>query len=128
MITVYHAKDMFESPASGFEKVAVVNVDNLNDAFRLTNNIEGSWSMGPEIEVDGEMVVNEDYDNRVEVKKELHINYHGDGRTLGLRSTSSGDVLFDGISHYFLVPFTPYNTEKIDNFSLEGFEYKEVSK
>ena len=125
MITVYHAKDMFESPASGFEEVAVVNVDNLNDAFRLTNNIEGSWSMGSEIEVDGEMVVNEDYDERVEVKKELHINYHGDGKTLGLRSTSSGDVFFDGISHYFLVPFSFGGAKKIDNFSLEGFEYKE---
>ena len=127
MITVYHAKDMFESPASGFEEVAVINVDNLNDAFRLTNNIEGSWSMGPEIEVDGEMVVNEDYDNRVEVKKELHINYHGDGKTLGLRSTSSGDVFFDGVNHHFLCP-RHGGVKKIDNFNLEGFEYKEEEK
>ena len=122
MITVYHAKDMFESPATSFEEVAVVNVDSINEAFKLTNNIEGSWSMGSEIEIDGEMVVNEDYDERVEVKKELHIK---DGKTLGLRSTSSGDVFFDGTNHYFLVPFSFGGVEKIDNFSLEGFEYKE---
>jgi len=128
MITIYHANE-FSDNQKGYTKVATVNVDNISDAFRLTQNLEGSWSM-PETFEDGE--INKDYDSRIVLWQELETD--DDGSAWGLRSTSSGDVLFDGEDYWFLVPLhcgrdgkfydnTHGKTVKISNFDISGFEY-----
>ena len=128
MITIYHA-NQFSDNEKGYTKVATVNVDNISDAFRLTQNLEGSWSM-PETFEDGE--INKDYDSRIVLWQELETDE--DGNAWGLRSTSSGDVLFDGEDYWFLVPLhcgrdgkfydnTHGKTVKISNFDISGFEY-----
>jgi len=53
--TVYHAIE----PTFGFgdtpkfpeayDKVAVLEADELKDTFRITNHIEGSWTKNPEV-------------------------------------------------------------------------------
>lgn len=58
---------------------------DLETIFQLTNNIEGSWSMGPTLP-GGE--VNEDYDERI--IRIVPLKKHK-GREYGLRSTSVGD-------------------------------------
>ena len=128
MITIYHA-NQFSDNEKGYTKVATVNVDNISDAFGLTQNLEGSWSM-PETFEDGE--INKDYDSRIVLWQELETDE--DGNAWGLRSTSSGDVLFDGEDYWFLVPLhcgrdgkfydnTHGQTVKISNFDISGFEY-----
>jgi hypothetical protein len=55
--TIYHRDEMAfltdEEPAKnfpeGYTKVAVVEADNLGDTFRITNNIEESWTHNPEV-------------------------------------------------------------------------------
>lgn len=128
MITIYHA-NQFSDNEKGYTKVATVNVDNIIDAFRLTQNLDGSWSM-PETFEDGE--INKDYDSRIVLWQELETDE--DGNAWGLRSTSSGDVLFDGEDYWFLVPLhcgrdgkfydnTHGGIVKISNFDISGFEY-----
>ena len=128
MITIYHA-NQFSDNEKGYTKVATVNVDNISDAFRLTQNLDGSWSM-PETFEDGE--INKDYDSRIVLWQELETDE--DGNAWGLRSTSSGDVLFDGEDYWFLVPLhcgrdgkfydnTHGGIVKISNFDISGFEY-----
>lgn len=127
-ITIYHANE-FSNNQKGYTKVATVNVDNIHEAFRLTQNLQGSWSM-PETFEDGE--INKDYDSRIVLQEELETDE--DGNTWGLRSTSSGDVLFDGEDYWFLVPLhcgrdgkfydnTYGQTVKIYNFDISGFDY-----
>lgn len=127
-ITIYHANE-FSNNQKGYTKVATVNVDNIHEAFRLTQNLQGSWSM-PETFEDGE--INKDYDSRIVLQEELETDE--DGNTCGLRSTSSGDVLFDGEDYWFLVPLhcgrdgkfydnTYGQTVKIYNFDISGFDY-----
>ena len=60
-------------------------IQDLEVIFRLTNNIDGSWSQGPTF-ADG--TVNEDYDSRITRLIPLK-TYKG--RQYGLRSTSVGD-------------------------------------
>ena len=128
MITIYHANE-FSNNQKGYTKVATVNVDNIHEAFRLTQNLQGSWSM-PETFEDGE--INKDYDSRIVLQEELETDE--DGNTWGLRSTSSGDVLFDGEDYWFFVPLhcgrdgkfydnTYGQTVKIYNFDISGFDY-----
>lgn len=95
MITILHANE-FGEPKSGYTLVATVDVDNLNDAFRLTQNIHGSWSM-PQRFDDGE--INKDYDPRISTLVDLRDE---DGEIWGLRSTSSGDIVGDGTDYYIL--------------------------
>mgnify|MGYP003155593799 FL=1 len=137
MITVFHAKE-FGDNTKGYTKVAEVNVDTINEAFRLTNNIDGSWSRGPEFEYEGNKIVNDDYDPRIKVTTDLPISKKT-GEVMGLRSTSSGDVIYDGNKYWFLVPLgagrtgpvykTHGETVAIDNFDIDGFIYndKEVA-
>ena len=84
----------------------------------------------PETFEDGE--INKDYDSRIVLWQELETDE--DGNAWGLRSTSSGDVLFDGEDYWFLVPLhcgrdgkfydnTHGQTVKISNFDISGFEY-----
>lgn len=101
MITIYHANE-YADTTSGYTKVATVDVDNIDDAFRLTQNLEGSWSM-PETFEDGE--INKDYDSRIVLWQELETDE--DGNTWGLRSTSSGDIMFDGVDYYLFPRFEP---------------------
>jgi len=81
--------------------VANINLDNmmkldpapsvnelLEMAFRLTQNIDGSWSRGPLFETGEE---NYDYDSRVELVTPLHVD--SDGKTWGHRSTMMFDEM-----------------------------------
>jgi hypothetical protein len=69
----------------------------LEEVYRKTNNIEGSWSKGPTFEVKGETFDNSDYSENVEVVKPLLVK---DGVEWGHRSTSVGDyVIVDGTKY-----------------------------
>ena len=92
MMQVFHAKE-FGDNTKGYTKVAEVNVDTINKAFHLTNNIDGSWSRGPEFQYNGvhgwETVTNSDFSDLVTVTTDLPISKKT-GEVMGLRSTSSG--------------------------------------
>ena len=133
MITVFHANE-FSDNTKGYTKVAEVDVNTINEAYELTNNIDGSWSRGPEFEYAGDKIVNDDYDPRIKVTADLPINGKT-GEVMGLRSTSSGDVIYDGNKYWFLVPIGPMDEDRIykthgdtvaiDNFDINGFIYNE---
>ena len=133
MITVFHANN-FGDNTKGYTKVAEIDVDTINEAYELTNNVNGSWSRGPELEYDGNKIVNDDYDPRIKVMTDLITNKRT-GQVMGLRSTSSGDVIYDGSKYWFLVPMgagrtgpiyeTHGDTVAIDNFDINGFIYNE---
>ena len=55
MITVFHA-NKFGDNTKGYTKVAEIDVDTINEAYALTNNVNGSWSRGPELEYDGKKI------------------------------------------------------------------------
>lgn len=88
----------FNAETSKFETVANVNVpkyqlgfneadkDACEYAFARTQNIFGSWSMGPQFEDGGH---NEDYSENVQVIAPLETYM---GRTLGHRSSMIGDL------------------------------------
>ncbi len=64
-------------------------IQDLETVFRLTQNIEGSWSQGSKIWTSsGDCILNEDYDERVCTIVPLPVRK---GRRYGLRSTSVGD-------------------------------------
>lgn len=100
---IYHANN-FGTAGDGFTKVAVVSADSLSEAYRLSNNVEESWVDNSQVTVNSKLPkANE-----------------------GLRSTSSGDVIFDSDEgkFYFLVPMGYENdgqTVPLDNFNIEGF-------
>jgi hypothetical protein len=85
-----------------FDHVANVNAPEHYDvdraleyAFRRLQNIEGSWSMGPECVFDGDVIPNFDYDPNVVVLKPLHRGK--DGREWGHRSCAMYDrMIVDG--------------------------------
>ena len=90
-ISVYHRA--FEDVAE-IKKVAEVSVNknadlesNVDFAWRVTQNIEGSWSKGQYFS-NGE--VNEDYSPYIKVVAPLEIG--SDGKEWGHRSSSIGDV------------------------------------
>ena len=65
----------------------------LDQAYQATQNIEGSWALGPEITIDRQIVENSDYDPRITV--------HGAAtargrRIVGIRSTLVGDTMTVG--------------------------------
>ena len=100
---IYHANNL-GTAADGFTKVAVVSANSLGEAFRLSNNVEESWVDNYQVSVNEELP--------------YHVN--------GLRSTSSGDVIFDSNmgEFYFLVPMGYENdgeTVPVDNFNIKGF-------
>jgi len=66
------------------------NVDHaLEYAYRRTNNIEGSWSMGPTIKIDSKEIENADYSVDITVCKELKMYK---GQLYGHRSSMMNDV------------------------------------
>ena len=96
---IYHANN-FGTAGDGFTKVAVVSADSLSEAYRLSNNVEENWI----------------YNHQVKLSKASE----------GLRSTSSGDVIFnsDEGKFYFLVPIGYKNsgqTVVLDDFNIKGF-------
>ena len=133
MIAVFHANKLGDN-TKGYTKVAEVDVDTINEAYALTNNINGSWSRGPELEYDGKKFNNDDYDLRIKLTTDLITNKRT-GQVMGLRSTSSGDVIYDGSKYWFLVPMgagrtgpiykTHGDTVAIDNFDINGFIYND---
>lgn len=80
--------------------VATVKLDDslevweaLEEAWKLTQNLMGSWSQGSVIRsLTGNLVENPDFDERVTVVAELP-KHKVTGETLGLRSTSMGDFI-----------------------------------
>ena len=66
MITVYQAKK-FADNESGYRAVAKVNTDDYREAFALTQNVDGSWSQGPQLTWDGQVEDNSNYSDDVEV-------------------------------------------------------------
>ena len=93
---IYHANN-FSTAGDGFTEVAVVSAYNMSDAYRLSNNIESSWIENPEVLLQCELPKGQD----------------------GLRSTSSGDVIFDPTDEkfYFLVPMGYENSGDTINMS-----------
>jgi len=75
------------------------DVQALEFAFEKTNNIMGSWSLGPAVAIDGEMIKNPDYCERVTVMSALPVSKRT-GAVMGLRSTSMGDQMLLGTKKY----------------------------
>lgn len=101
--------DHFDYETKSYIPTAIITLENNDDveflceeAYRLTQNIFGSWSRGPMFE-DG--TVNEDYDSRVDRIAPLH---EENGQLYGLRSSMMGD--------HFITPFGIYECKMI------GFE------
>jgi hypothetical protein len=72
--------------------------DALEYAYRLTQNIEGSWSKGPVMEWEGQEHDNGDYSQDITVMQPLHVD--ADGKEWGHRSTSMGDQILFGTVKY----------------------------
>lgn len=64
--------------------------EGLEKVFRMTNNVDGSWSKGPTYTFAGETYDNPDYFKNVEVVKPLEVK---DNKEWGHRSTSCGDYV-----------------------------------
>jgi hypothetical protein len=81
-------------------RVAEINVadmqgtEALEYVFRVTQNLEGSWSKGPAIEWDGEIHNNPDFNPNITVTEPLKVGKNGN--TYGHRSTSVGDYVLLG--------------------------------
>ena len=91
-ITVIHKA--FEDVAYTAAEVDVADMQGtqaLEYAYRVTQNIEGSWSKGPTIEWDGETHDNGDFNPNITVIQPLKIT--PEGKEYGLRSTSMGDEM-----------------------------------
>ena len=83
----------------------------LEYAYRVTQNIEGSWSKGPTFEWDGVTHTNPDFNPDVTVMAELPTR---DGKTYGLRSTSMGDQMLLGTDKYEVAAF---GFEKLEEYA-----------
>ena len=101
-VAVIHSA--FEDVPNTVAFVEVGNVDvlgvteALEYAYHKTNNIMGSWSKGPQIEHEGEMVDNPDYSEDVTVMAPLYVDENG--KEWGHRSTSMGDMMVLGNKKY----------------------------
>jgi len=76
--------------------------DALEYAYRVTQNIEGSWSKGNTIKIEGKSMPNEDYNPDITVMAELPVV---DGVEYGLRSTSMNDQMLLGNKKYRVAAF-----------------------
>lgn len=119
LVTVYH----HDYPTSRDSLTAVATVDAacvedmaaLEFAYYRTQNLHGSWSMGPRLpdphgrtEDNGQPItwLNDDHHPAVTVLAPLPVH---DGRTHGLRSSMMGDVFEVGGRRYRVaaIGFTP---------------------
>ena len=103
MISVYHLQ------SGNRIHIADIDTDSLETAYRLTQNIDGSWSQGMLFD-DGE--INNDYNSSIKVIQPLRID--AQGRKWGHRSTS----IFDEMVH----------NGKTYVVGIIGFSLKEDSK
>ena len=101
------------------ESVATIRYDadldvegNLEMAYRLTNNIEGSWSKG-EFFDDGRK--NSDYSDAITFTGEMFVR--DNGKVMGARSTSCGDLLLIGDVCYVVA-----------DWGFEIVDFDEISK
>ena len=102
-ITVIHKA--FEDTAYTAAEVDVADMQGteaLEYAYRVTQNIEGSWSKGPAIEWEGKIHNNPDYNPNITVIQPLH---EKNGNTYGLRSTSMGDEMIMAGKTYRVASF-----------------------
>lgn len=128
-----------------YVKLATVHCDTLQEAFSLTNNVEGSWSFGSNFEHPYEDVItwtqeelyeqgqygkvsNQDYDERIVMNPDAKYKVYDD-LVVGFRSTSSGDVIYDHAKdqYHFLIPSflgERHGTVVLDNFDPKQFIYQ----
>jgi hypothetical protein len=102
-VTVIHKA--FEEVAYTAAEVDVADMQGteaLEYAYRVTQNIDGSWSKGPAIEWEGEIHNNPDYNPNITVIQPLH---EKNGNTYGLRSTSMGDEMIMNGKTYRVASF-----------------------
>jgi hypothetical protein len=112
-IKVIHSQYNDDGIIIGHEEVAVVSTpiddveQSLEYAFRWTNNTDGSWSVPMSgFMINGETVLNNDYNARVKYVGERHehiIPTHLQG--YGARSTSVGDLMVVDGEVYEVRPF-----------------------
>jgi len=76
--------------------------DALEYAYRVTQNLEGSWSKGKTFEFKGETYENKDYNEDITVMAPLEVI---DGVEYGLRSTSMNDQMLLGNKKYRVAAF-----------------------
>jgi hypothetical protein len=105
-VEIHHqARNSLTGQPEGFVHVANIGVSDgippseaLSYAWRWTNNLDGSWSMGEVIAIKtGQMFDNTDYNPNTEVLAELPVH---NGRTYGLRSSMVGDrFVIDGVRY-----------------------------
>ena len=103
-VTVYHRETIDpRQEQCEFDAVAIVNAEGMDSvnqaleyAYRVTNNINGSWSQGPTIEWDGVTLDNNDFDPNVEFIGKYPVGK--DGTVYGARSNSVMDMMvIDGV-------------------------------
>lgn len=94
MIQVYHRD--FETNTETL--VAEVLTDNLETAYHMTQNFNGSWSKTRMVfDQNDRLVKNPDFHPEVQVMAPLHVR---NGREYGLRSTSVNDTMVkDGVKY-----------------------------
>lgn len=97
------------------EAVAAITYDGvhvnsgLEYAYRWTNNIDGSWSQGEDISIDGHLYENPDFNGNVKVLAPLPTYL---GRTYGIRSTMVGDMMIvDGVEY----KVASFGFDKVEN-------------
>lgn len=130
-ISVFHKTRNAFGQETGYEHVANVYPpmqDDINEAleyaFRYTQNLDGSWSMGETVSFDSFNVFdNTDYNENVEVVKPLSIY---NGRECGHRSSSVGDIFIVAGVKYEVASFgfkeieEENLEEKADRFAHEA--------
>lgn len=98
MIQVYHRD--FETNTDVL--VAEVMTDNLETAYHMTQNLNGSWSKTRLMFVEDRLVKNPDFHPEVQVMAPLHVH---NGREYGLRSTSVNDTMVKDGKKYRVAMF-----------------------
>ena len=97
---VYHNafgdKDVYVANVNIADDVPVMEA--LEEVYRKTNNIEGSWSKGPTFVFKGETINNPDYSENVEVVKPLY--FDEEVVEWGHRSLSVGDYVISNGKKY----------------------------
>lgn len=98
---LYADRNIFTGEIEWFDHVANVDAptNDVNEAmefaFRRLQNLDGSWSMGPLVSFDRQVVDNYDYHESVTVLKPLHRGVAG--QEIGHRSCSMFDrMIVDG--------------------------------
>jgi len=108
-----------DSGEMSYVHVANINLDvsvedgALEEVFRRTNNIEGSWSREARFEFNGEIVENSDYFEGTDVIAPLPVN---NGITYGLRSMMLNDLVIAPNNEVYRCLFAGW--ERVDDDAL----------